>query len=73
MKTNPTYLVIGRGRNGKPSVRRAHERPPALFAGEITYRVSLEIPDDDWNRPTRVVEIPAGTESVLAVEAEPLP
>lgn len=73
MRTNPVYLVIGRGYNSKPTVRRATTRPPRLEAGEIAYRVSLDIPDDDWNCPTRVLEIPAGATSVLAVEAEEIP
>lgn len=71
VKTNACYLVIGPGKGGRPTVKRATQSPPTLYAEERTIRVAFEIPDALWNRPLHTLEIPADAESILAVIAEP--
>jgi hypothetical protein len=52
-----TFLVIGEGSKGKPRVRKATSRYPALDVDEAVIALSLDIPDDIFDAPLFTVEV----------------
>lgn len=69
VRTNPFYLVIAEGRNGRPTAKRVTQSWPALAPGETAVRLALDFPNDLLFRPSIVIEIPEEAESVGAVAA----
>jgi hypothetical protein len=69
VKTTPAYLVIGDGRDGRPTIRRVTKSWPALAAREACVRLALDLPDDFLTNPVHTVAIERD-EIVVAAEVE---